>query len=88
MKTTLQRWGNSQGVRIPKPIIDSLGLEPGVEVDVSLSEDRAGITITPAKDARPVRGRYRIGDLAAASDPAAFEDGELDWGEPQGREVW
>jgi len=87
MKTTLQRWGNSQGIRIPKSIVDSLGMDVGSEVVVEMSEDRAQITITPATDSRPVRGRHRIEDLIASSSPSAF-DGEFDWGSPQGKEVW
>jgi len=87
MNTTLQRWGNSQGVRIPKAIVDSLGMEVGSELTIELSADRSQITITPTRDARPVRGRHRIEDLVASSSPEAF-DGEYDWGEPQGKEVW
>ncbi|MFP4352528.1 MAG: AbrB/MazE/SpoVT family DNA-binding domain-containing protein [Puniceicoccaceae bacterium] len=87
MKTTLQRWGNSQGVRIPKAIVDSLGIEIGTEMIVERSADGSRINITPAADCRPVRGRHRIDDLVASSAPEAFE-GEYDWGDPQGREVW
>ncbi len=78
--------GNSQGIRIPKSIIDTLGMEVGAEVVVAISQDHAQITITPAEDSRPVRGRHRIEDLIASSSPSAF-DGEYDWGSPQGKEV-
>ena len=87
MRTTLQRWGNSQGIRIPKAIVESLGMGIGSELLVELSEDRSRITVTPAADSRPVRGRHRIEDLVASSAPDALV-GEYDWGEPQGREVW
>lgn len=87
MKTTLQQWGNSQGIRIPKSIVDTLGLELGSEVVVEISQDHRRITVTPAEDSRPIRGRYRIEDLIASSSPSAFE-GEFDWGSPQGKEVW
>ena len=87
MKTTLQRWGNSQGIRIPKSIVQELGLEIGSEVMVEISRDHGRITVTPVSDSRPVRGRYRIEDLIASSSPSAFE-GEYDWGGPQGKEVW
>lgn len=87
MNTTLQRWGNSQGVRIPKAIIESLGMEIGSKLTIELTADRSQITITPARDARPVRGRHRIEDLVASSSPGAFK-GEYGWGEAQGKEVW
>jgi len=87
MKTTLQRWGNSQGIRIPKRIVETLGMAIGSELVVELSADQSLITVIPARDSRPVRGRHRIEDLVASSAPDAFE-GEYDWGEPQGKEVW
>lgn len=87
MNTTLQRWGNSQGVRIPKVLVESLGMDIGAELSIEVSADRSRITLSPAKDSRPVRGRHRIEDLVASSSPDAF-DGESDWGEAQGKEVW
>ncbi|HOW63796.1 MAG TPA: AbrB/MazE/SpoVT family DNA-binding domain-containing protein [Candidatus Paceibacterota bacterium] len=87
MRTTLQRWGNSIGIRIPKAMIESLGAGVGTEVLVELSEDRTKITLKPSKDRRPIRGRHRIEDLIAASSPDAFK-GEYGWGDPQGKEVW
>lgn len=87
MKTTLQRWGNSQGVRLPKALVDGLGVEVGSPVMVELSADRTRITITPTQSSRAVRGRCRIEDLVAGSDPKAFR-GELDWGGAQGKEAW
>jgi len=87
MKTTLQRWGNSQGIRIPKPLIDTLGVETGAEVWVALSPEGSAITITPTREMRPIRGRHRIEDLIAGGSPDAF-DGEYPWGKPQGKEVW
>ena len=87
MKTTLQRWGNSQGVRIPKQIIERIGIAVGNEVKVSLSDDQSTITIAPIRDTRPVRGRHRIEDLIAASQPDSFVGKEV-WRDAQGNEVW
>jgi len=36
----LSKWGNSVGVRLPKYVVDALGLKPGSAVDVSLENDR------------------------------------------------
>ena len=60
MNTTLQRWGNSQGIRIPKKIIKSLGAEIGTKLTVEISPDYSQITVKPVQDNRPVRGRHRI----------------------------
>ena len=87
MRTTLQRWGNSQGVRLPKSIVESLGIRVGAPVLVEVSGDHSRIVITPAKESRPVRGRHRIEALIAESAPNAFA-AEHDWGKPHGKEVW
>jgi antitoxin MazE len=87
MRTTLQRWGNSQGVRLPKSIVESLGIAVGSSVIVEISGDSSQITITPMAVSRPIRGRHRIEDLIAASSPKAF-GGEDNWGKVVGKEVW
>ena len=87
MKTTLQRWGNSQGVRLPKSIIESMGMNIGAPVIVEVSGDHSQITITPVLESRPTRGRYRIEDLIADSAPSAFTE-EHHRGKAQGKEVW
>ena len=87
MQTTLQRWGNSQGVRLPKSIVESLGIAVGASVRVEISKDGSQITITPTTVTRSVRGRHRIEDLIAKSSPKAF-DGAYNWGKALGKEAW
>ena len=87
VKTTLQRWGNSQGVRLPKSIIESLGIAVGASVIVEVSKDSSQITITPTTVSQSVRGRHRIEDLIAKSSPKAF-DGAYNWGKAVGKEAW
>ena len=38
MKTRIQKWGNSLGVRIPKNIAGELGIKDGVIVDLEISQ--------------------------------------------------
>jgi len=40
MKTKVQKWGNSLGVRLPKAIADQKSLTAGVSVIVSIQNDR------------------------------------------------
>jgi len=65
MKTRLVRIGNSRGIRLPKPIIDALGLAD--EVDVELLPDSLVI--------RPSRG-HRAG-WAESARALATEGGAL-----------
>ena len=48
MRTRIIRIGNSQGIRIPKPLLKQTGLEDEVELEVS--DDR--IVIGPVKNPR------------------------------------
>ena len=83
MKTTLQKWGNSQGIRIPKEYLESLNLHVGDSVDVKVASGRLEVCAT----SKPIRGRYRIENLAARM-PKKYRPQEVKWGYPVGKEVW
>ena len=86
MTTTLQAWGNSQGVRLPKALLAALRLEAGADVEIELSLKKDAIIVKPVKVPSRVRGRHRIEDLVAAM-PKGYKTAEFDWG-TSGREVW
>jgi antitoxin component of MazEF toxin-antitoxin module len=48
MTTTLQAWGNSQGVRLPKSLLASLNLETGDDVEIELTPKKDAIIINPS----------------------------------------
>ena len=66
MKTRVQKWGNSQGIRLPKPLLNALGLKESAEIELVLDAERGAIVLTAVKRRRPKRGRHRIEDLVAA----------------------
>ena len=86
MTTKLQKWGNSQGIRLPKGLLTELGLENGAAVEVQISPGKDAIIVRAAEKARSVRGRHRLGDLVAKM-PRAYRAHEFQWGK-NGREVW
>ena len=86
MTTTLQAWGNSQGVRLPKVLLAELRLQTGACVDIELSPKKDAIIVRPAKVTSKVRGRHRVEDLVAAI-PKGYRTAEFSWG-ADGREVW
>ena len=82
MLAKIQKWGNSQGLRITKNLLADAQLGVGDEVDIRVKD---GIMIiTPAKR---IRGRHSLKDLVACV-PKKYQTGEIDWGEPVGKEVW
>ena len=47
MRTRIQKWGNSLGLRIPKSFAEEAGVEAGSDVDLSI-EDRRSHRLAPA----------------------------------------
>jgi antitoxin MazE len=82
MVTRVQKWGNSQGLRLSKELLSAAHIEVGDAVDVAVRE--GSIVVTPV---RRIRGALDLEQLVAAI-PADYEPGEADWGPPAGREVW
>ena len=54
MHTKIQKWGNSQGLRLAKNVLEDARLGVGDEVDVAVRDGI--IVIAPIKK---IRGRYR-----------------------------
>jgi len=80
METRIQRWGNSLGLRIPKPYAEEARVEAGSPVDVSLEEGALVV--------RPIRRRaYDLRALMKAVNAKNLPD-PVETGPPVGREVW
>lgn len=82
MITQIQKWGNSQGLRLPKVILEAVSLRINDKVDITVADGK--IIIEPAAS---VHGRFDIANLVAALPPD-YEPAEVDWGAPAGKEVW
>jgi len=80
MITTIQKWGNSQGVRLPKIFLDELNMSEGNEVEI-LKQD-SYLIIRPAS-----QKRKSIQELFADYD-GDYTPEVIDWGKPVGGEIW
>lgn len=80
MQAQVKEWGNSQGIRIPKEVLKSAGIEINEVLDVTVSNG----VIMLVKSFR----HKTLEERAAEFDGKLMLDGEFDWGEPVGREVW
>ena len=81
MTATIKRWGNSAAVRIPRNVLAQANLEEGADVEI-ISSKEGEITL------RAVRKRKSIQELFADYDGGFLQTEEIDWGKPQGEEVW
>ena len=80
MPTQVKKWGNSQGIRLSQEILKSAGIEVNDILDITVSH--GSITLS-----KPFR-HNTIEERAEEFDGNLMLDGEYDWGDPVGREVW
>lgn len=78
--TTIQKWGNSFAVRLPKAAVDALKLVEGQSVRIETEHGR--IAITPAK-----RSERSLEALIAGITSNNIHEAVL-WGGPVGKEAW
>jgi antitoxin MazE len=81
MVTKVQKWGNSQGLRLPKQILEEARISIGDSVNVSTRDGM--IVVAPV---RRVRGKQRLQELVSRI-PKNYKTREVDWGKPVGRET-
>lgn len=80
MKTTVQKWGNSYAVRIPKSFIKEVGLEYRTDVELTLEDGK--LIIQPAKEET-----LTLEELLAGVNKKNLHNAE-DTGTPRGNEAW
>jgi antitoxin MazE len=80
VRAKVQKWGNSLGIRIPKPFAEEVGLREKAEVELSLVE--GSLVVRPLR--RPV---YRLAALLAGVTHRNRHHA-VSAGGPIGREAW
>ncbi len=80
MQSSVQKWGNSNAVRIPKPVLEAVSLKENDRVEI-VAEDGQIII----KKALPARKRL---DILLEGFQGEYHMEEIDWGQPEGNEVW
>lgn len=77
MKTNVTKWGNSLAIRIPAPFAGQIGVTQGDDVEINLQDQMLVI-----KKSQPTLDQL----LIKVTDENVHK--EVDWGEPQGKEIW
>ncbi|MEE8523349.1 MAG: AbrB/MazE/SpoVT family DNA-binding domain-containing protein [Thermoanaerobaculia bacterium] len=80
MRTSIQQWGNSLAVRIPKPFAEEAGIEQRSAVEMSVVDGK--IVIVPERRSCPELDEL----LAGVTDENLHS--EIDTGPTVGKEVW
>lgn len=79
MQTRVQKWGNSLAVRIPKSFAAETSLEQDTLVELSMLEGKLIIA--------PVKTRLTLAERMATVTKEMLHS-EIDFGQPEGKEVW
>ncbi len=86
MHMVIKKWGNSLATRIPKAVVESIGLRLDQEVEIEAENGR--IIITPLK----AKKKYKLEELLSQCKPESMnltsEDQEWLNADPVGKEVW
>lgn len=89
MNAVIQKWGNSQGIRLPKIILEELGMAENDRVEITAENDKLIVKKADKKVHKTVEERLtafygkplsQIGELTY--------DGEIETGKPVGEEIW
>ena len=80
MVTKVQKWGNSQGLRLAKHVLENARLTIGDEVEVLVSKEQ----ITIKKVSKP---KFELAEMVTRM-PRNYKVKEESFGPPVGREVW
>lgn len=80
MRTAVKKWGNSAAVRIPATVLQAIQLR--VDEEVEIREEAGRIVIEPIR-----QKNYKLKDLVKGITKDNLHE-EIDFGRPQGKEVW
>jgi len=81
MLTTICKWGNSQGIRLPKLILDMLNLSIDDELDIEVDQDKIVIK-------KAIKNEIDIVKLFENFNDSDYVPNKVDWGKPEGNEIW
>jgi len=80
MQTTIQQWGNSLALRIPKAFARQTKVKKGSRIQLTVEKGR--MVVAPI-----VSEEISLESLLAKVTPENIHP-ETDWGKPRGKEIW
>jgi antitoxin MazE len=91
MLTKIKKWGNSQGIRIPKVFLENLRISEEDEVEIISDQEKIVITKARMSEHLTLRDRLEnfynqpIEEILLKNQDSPQE---IDWGKPVGKETW
>ena len=93
MTATITKWGNSRGIRLPKLLLDSLQLREKDILEIKIVDDSIVMKKTQKSNItkKTIEERFEefYGvDFETALQENTYDFPEIDWGKPEGDELW
>ena len=79
MRSQIGQWGNSLAVRIPKYVVEQLNLKSQDQVECRVEQGK--LVIEPVEEFPELTLEELLTEVVEPSE-------EVDWGKPEGQEVW
>ena len=80
MNSSIGQWGNSLAVRLPKHIVQALNLKANDRLQIK--EEAGKIILEPIPELPELSLDELLSQVTEEPEP------EIDWGKPEGEEVW
>ena len=87
MRTAIVKWGNSQGIRLPKAFLQNIQIAENDPIDVILEKDK--IIIKKSSILKHKTTKERLMEFYGHEfDKKRKPQKEIEWGNSVGKEVW
>jgi len=87
MQTTVVKWGNSHGIRLPKAFLQNIKISENDPVDVILENEKIVIKKADENKHKTIKQRL-ISFYGENYELYITSQKEIDWGKPVGNEIW
>jgi len=87
MQTTVVKWGNSHGIRLPKAFLKNINIVENDPIDIKLEGEKIIIKKIKTKEHKTLK--QRLFEFYGENYECIIEpQKEYDWGKPAGKEIW
>jgi antitoxin MazE len=88
MYTSIQKWGNSRGIRIPKSLLDAMDIHENDRVELIQSNDTITIKKASSSKHKTLEERLQLFYGKPSDEIDRIDTDDIDWGKPEGNEIW
>ena len=88
MYATIQKWGNSHGIRLPKNLLDAIGVTTNDRVELVQAGDTVTIKKAVPQTHRTLEERLTAFYGKPVDEIQRIPDEEVEWSKAQGDEAW